>query len=87
LNSVKWIDAEKTGSASPLAKEFAGLTGQNWGYNQLTTPKDVNNHISRIETLTAHGLPAVRFAIHGSVIALLSLPEKSRGRVVKQGTS
>jgi hypothetical protein len=64
---------EETGPASPLAKKFAGLAGQNWKYNQLTTSNDADYHISRIETLTVHGLPAVRFAIHCKTMPIESV--------------
>jgi hypothetical protein len=64
---------EKTGPASPLAKKFASMTGPNWKYNQLTTSKDADFHITKIETLTVHGLPAVRFAIHCKTMPIESV--------------
>jgi hypothetical protein len=61
---------ERNGSASPLAKKFASLAGHYSKYNQLTTSKSADWHISKIETITVSGRPAVRFSSHNGTIPI-----------------
>jgi hypothetical protein len=61
---------EKTGSASPIAKKFANLARFDWKYNRLSTTKNAHDHISKIETITVSGLPAVRFSLHEGTIPI-----------------